>query len=274
MRQKSVIFKLGLLIITLLFVRVESAYTQSDPYNDPLQLNLGVVDSREKAAPSTEPVPIIEKSEPYQEIEVIGEGTRYTIGPGDILQIMVRNQADFTGRFVVNDNGYIQYNWVGDVKAAGLTKEELKINLRDALTEYVKYPEVSVIILEFRSKFVYVLGNVLRPGKYPMMGDKLNLRESVIMAGLPERDTAAMKRTRIIRETEEGPKAIKVNLKEILLEGKLDQNYDLMPGDIVVVPQSRFHTGTTWFSKIVSPIFQALAIYEIGFGSDDDGIMR
>jgi protein involved in polysaccharide export with SLBB domain len=251
------------------------AQTNTSGYDNPLRIDVGMLENQKRtASDSDEYQPAVEQPRPYQEIEVVGEGARYTIGPGDILQIMVRNQPEFTGRFVVNDNGYIQYNFVGDVKAAGFTKEELKSVLREKLVQFVKYPELSVIILEYRSKFVYVLGNVTKPGKYPMQGDNLTLREAVIFAGLPERETSAMKRTRIIRETEDGPKSIKVNLKEVLLEGRLDKNYDLLPGDIVVVPQSRFHTTTTWFSKIISPLFQALAVYEIGFGSDDDGILR
>jgi polysaccharide export outer membrane protein len=253
------------------------AYAQSttSAYDNPLQLNVGMIEEHKDTISTGDTAnQPVESTQPYQEIEVIGDGMRYTIGTGDILQIMVRNQPDFSGRFVVNPDGYIQYNFVGDVKAAGFTKEELKTSLREKLTQFVRYPEVSVIILDYRSKFVYVLGNVNAPGKYPMKGDTLTLREAVILAGLPERETEAMKRTRIIRETEEGPQAIKVNLKEILMEGKLEENYDLVPGDIVVIPQSRFHTGTTWFSKLISPIFQALAVYEIGFGEDDDGLLR
>lgn len=277
-RRKNQIIILFLVAVIVLIshslvLAQSQAQSRTTGYDNPLQINVGMLENQKNNTDQDTPL-VVEQPRPYQEIEVIGEGARYTIGPGDILQIMVRDQSEFTGRFVVNDNGYIQYNFVGDVKAAGFTKEELKSVLREKLTQYVKYPELSVIILEYRSKFVYVLGNVAKPGKYPMQGDKLTLREAVIFAGLPERETAAMKRTRIIRETEDGPQSIKVNLKEVLLEGRLDQNYDLLPGDIVVVPQSRFHTATTWFSKIISPIFQALAVYEIGFGSDDDGIMR
>jgi polysaccharide biosynthesis/export protein len=212
----------------------------------------------------------VEKNKTFENIEVIGEGPRYTIGSGDILRIMVRNQPEFTGRFVVNEDGFIQYNWVGDVKVAGLTKEELNPLLVDKLQKYVRYPEVSILIEEYNSKFVYVLGDVQRPGKYPMKGDKLTLREALILSGLPT-DKSAMKRTRIVRETEKGPKSIKVNLKDILLNGKLDKNYDLMPGDIIVVPTSTFHKVTDSAYKVTAPLFHAMAIYELGWGSQDEG---
>lgn len=249
--------------------------SQSSGYVDELKINVGYIEEQKdvNGQGQADLSRDVEKPMTYDEIEVVGEGPRYTIGPGDVLQIMVRTQPDFSGRFVVNDSGDIQYNWVGDVKAAGLTKEELKKDLKEKLQKFIRYPEVSVVILEFNSKFVYVLGDVVRPGKYSMKGDKLTLREAVIMAGLPSK-TSAMKRTKVVRETENGPKALKVNLQDILLEGNLETNYDLLPGDIIVVPTSRYHKGTDIANKVLSPLFQALAIYEIGFGEDDNGLLR
>ncbi len=248
--------------------------SSSGNYVDELKINVGLVQEQSKPATpqvQNDVVANVEGVQPFQEIEIVGEGMRYTIGPGDILQIMVRNQQDFTGRFVVNENGFIQYNWVGDVKAAGLTKEELKVVLKDELKKFIRFPEVSVIILEYNSKFVYVLGDVARPGKYPMKGDQLTLRDAVLMAGLPT-NVAAMKRTKVIRETEEGPQSINVDLKDILIKGKLENNYDLVPGDIIVIPTSKYHMITNVANKVISPLFQALAIYEIGFGRDDNGL--
>lgn len=247
---------------------------QSNAYVDEMDMNIGLLQEQKDSNPLiNKPITDIERPQTYQEIEVIGEGARYSIGPGDILQIMVRNQPDFSGRFVVNDDGYIQYNWVGDVKAAGLTKEELKLDIKEKLLQFIRYPEVSVVILEYKSKFVYVLGEVARPGKYPMKGDELTLRDAIVMSGLPTK-TAAIKRTRVIRGSEDGPNTIKVNLDDILHEGKLENNYDLVPGDIIVIPRSRYHKTMDVVNKVVSPLFQALSIYEIGFGEDDNGLFR
>ena len=95
---------------------------------------------------------------PY--IEVIGEGSDYTLGIDDVVTIIVRNQPDFSGRFVVDPEGNIQYNFVGDIPAVGKTKEELKAEIMKRLTRFVRYPEVAVMISEYRSKAVYVFGFV------------------------------------------------------------------------------------------------------------------
>ncbi len=266
------------MVLLSFFICISVSFAADDSY-DPLYIDVsgnisgGGNDNSLMTHPASDVVEKASSVDKYRNIEVIGEGERYTIGPGDILEIKVRNQPDFTGRFIVNTEGFLQYNWVGDVKAAGLTKEELKSELREKLKKFVKYPDVSVIILDYNSKFVYVLGSVAKPGKYPMKGDVLTLRDAVVMAGLPT-DKAAMRRTKIIRETENGPKSIKVNLKKLLMKGDLTLNYDLLPGDIVVVPMSRYHKTMDVVNKALTPLFQALAVYEIGFGEDDDGIFR
>jgi polysaccharide export outer membrane protein len=204
-------------------------------------------------------------------VEVVGEGERYTLGPEDVVQIMVRNQPDFSGYFVVGPEGHIQYNWCGDIKAEGLTKEELKALLTEKLAEYVRYPEVSVAIVEYNSKAVYIVGSVNNPGKYPMKGDHIELRDALVLAGLPT-DTSALSRAKIVRETEDGPVDIQVNLKDLLYKGQMDKNFELLPGDIVYVPMSRFVKTTDVMSQTLGPVFQAAAVYSIAndvMGSDD-----
>lgn len=206
-----------------------------------------------------------------KEVEIVGEGERYTLGPEDVVQIMVRNQPDFSGYFVVGPEGHIQYNWCGDVMAEGLTKEELKAKLTERLAEYVRYPEVSVAIVEYNSKAVYVVGSVSNPGRYPMKGDHINLRDALVLAGLPT-DVAAMYRARIVRETEDGPIDIDVNVKDLLYKGEMDKNYELEPGDIVYVPMSRFVKTTNYMNQALGPVFQAAAVYSVAdniMGGDD-----
>jgi len=221
--------------------------------------------------PAEEPLDV-EGIRHMKTVEVVGEGERYTLGPEDVVQIMVRNQPDFSGYFVVGPEGHIQYNWCGDIKAEGLTKEELKALLTETLTEYVRYPEVSVAIVQYNSKAVYVVGSVAKPGKYPMKGDHIELRDALVLAGLPT-DVGALKRARIVRETEDGPVDIEVNLKELLYKGEMDKNYELLPGDIVYVPMSRFVRTTNAMSQTFGPLFQAAAVYSVGndiMGGDDD----
>lgn len=207
---------------------------------------------------------------PY--IEVIGAGSKYTLGIDDVVTIIVRNQPDFSGRFVVDPEGNIQYNFVGDIKAAGKTKDELKKDISGALTRFVRYPEVAVMISDYQSKAVFVFGYVNRPGKYSMKGDQITVKEAIVAAGLPRED-GSMKRVFVIRPsnlTEDGKATSKkVNLNDLIIKGNAAEDFFLEPGDTIVVHQKYFDRFVNGFSRIVGPLFQASAVYELAYGGQD-----
>jgi len=211
---------------------------------------------------------------PY--IEIVGEGSHYTLGVDDVVTIIVRNQPDFSGRFVIDPEENIQYPFVGDIKAAGKTKAELKAEIIERLKKYVRYPEVAVMISQYRSKAVYVFGHVNRPGKYAMKGDKITIKEAIVAAGLPTGD-AALKRVFVIRPsefTEDGQAhKRKVNVKKLLLQGDSSEDFILQPGDTVIVNQRYYDKFINGFSRVVGPLFQAAAVYELGFGDKDGGFL-
>lgn len=213
----------------------------------------------------------------YPEIEVVGEGSRYTLGVDDVVQILVRSQPDFSGLFVIGPEGYIQYNYVGDIQAAGLTKDELKAVLLDKLQRFVKYPEVSVAIREYRSKGVFVLGDVAQPGRHAIEGNSITLREALIKAGLPL-ETAALSRVRVIRFNPlkpEKPRTIKMNAKALLYGGDLTKDLELEAGDVVVVPRSLYRKGMDTFGKITKPLLESAVLYNLTLAEDDNkGIFR
>ncbi len=189
---------------------------------------------------------------------IIGEGRLYTLGTGDILEIIVRNQPEFSGRFIVGPDGKVQYNFVGDIQATGITKDQIKSNLEKVLDQYVKVPEVSVTILEYRSKNVYVLGDVEKPGIYPMKGDNITLREAIVAAGLPTR-TAALRRSYIVTPDSRKATLKKVDLFALLYKGKENLDYNLLPGQIVVVPSTVPSEINRALTTLLSPLFQAEA---------------
>src|SRR3989338_2250469 len=83
----------------------------------------------------------------------IGKGP-YTLGRDDVIRIEVRNQPEFSGEFTVGPTGKIQYNYLGDVHVAGLTKTEMEEILTQMLGMYVRVPEVLVTITGYNSKVV------------------------------------------------------------------------------------------------------------------------
>jgi len=209
--------------------------------------------------------------------EVIGEGSKYTLGTDDVVTIIVRNQPDFSGRFVVDPEGNIQYNFVGDIKASGKTKDELKVDISKALTKFVRYPEVAVMVSEYKSKAVFVFGFVNRPGKYSMKGDQITVKEAIVAAGLP-RDDGSMKRVYVIRPsnlTEDGhATSKKVNLNDLIIKGNAAEDFFLEPGDTIVVHQKYFDKFVNGFSRVVGPIFQASSVYSLAYGRDKNGYLN
>lgn len=207
---------------------------------------------------------------PY--MEILGEGSTYTLGIDDVVTIIVRQQPDFSGRFVIDPEGNIQYPFVGDIAAVGLTKGELKKEVLTQLRKFIRYPEVAVLISEYRSKAVYVFGHVGRPGKFAMKGDKITVKEAVVAAGLPTGD-AALGRVYVIRPSEftddAKPRKTKVDLNKLLNKGISAEDFILEPGDTIIVKQRYFDKFVNNFSRLVGPLFQAAAVYELGFGTQD-----
>lgn len=206
---------------------------------------------------------------PY--IEVVGEGSDYTLGIDDVVTIVVRNQPDFSGRFVVDPEGNIQYNFVGGVKALGKTKDELKADITEELKQFIRYPEVAVMISQYNSKFIYVFGYVNSQGKFAMKGDHITVKEAIVAAGLPRED-GSMKRVYVIRPsnlTPDGKAASKkVNLKDLIIKGNSVEDFVLEPGDTIVVHQKYFDRFVNTLSKLVGPIYQSARLYELGYGTE------
>ena len=183
---------------------------------------------------------------------VVGNGP-YTLGRDDMIRIQVRNQPDFSGDFVVGPEGEIQYNYLGDIVVLGKTKEQVEVTLAEMLKRYVRTPQVTVTVLGYNSKAVYIVGEVNRPGKYVMRGDVIKLREAIIAAGLPT-NYAALKRTHVVKPDLKDPKDRQIDLKRILYKGKLEEDIDLYPGEIVVVPSTVLHKVDVFLSDLLNPV--------------------
>jgi polysaccharide export outer membrane protein len=110
----------------------------------------------------------------------VAEPVDYRLGPGDQLRITVFNEAELTGSYIVGSQGSISYPLVGEVHAAGLTIPEFTETLRQALLEFIRQPNVSVEVANYRPFFI--LGEVQRPGTYPYSAN-LTVLNAVATAG-------------------------------------------------------------------------------------------
>lgn len=194
------------------------------------------------------------------------EPTRYTLGPDDVIEIVVRRHGEFSGQYPINSEGKIQYKFIGDIEVKGLSKTEIKEKISRILSKFIINPELDVTILEYRSKVIYVIGEVGAPGKYYMKADKISLREAIVQAGLPTL-SASMRRTQLIRPDKKGkPMEKKVDLYALLYEGKLNLDQDMLPGDVVVVPATFFAKIMRIISPVAAPIGSADTIRRVGTG--------
>lgn len=110
----------------------------------------------------------------------VAQTADYRLGAGDQLRITVFNEAELSGQYVVGSQGVIAYPLVGEVHAAGLTVLEFTQLLQDRLSEFIRQPNVSVEVANYRPFFI--LGEVQRPGTYPYSAS-LTVLNAVATAG-------------------------------------------------------------------------------------------
>src|ERR1051325_11330008 len=159
----------------------------------------------------------------------------YVIGPDDILSIVVWKEPDFSKVAPVRPDGMISVALAGDVKAAGLTVRELQESLKKQLTAFVANPEVTVTVQESRSQKINIMGQVNKPGTYPLTGPTKVLDALALAGGF--RDFAKTKKIYVLRTMADG-KQVKLpfNYNEVIKGNQMDTNISLEPRDTIVVP--------------------------------------
>jgi polysaccharide export outer membrane protein len=164
----------------------------------------------------------------------------YVIGPGDMLQVFVWRNPDLTVTVPVRPDGKISTPLVEDMIAVGKTPSGLARDIETALQQYVKAPQVNVIVTAPMSVFsqVKVIGQVLKPQAIAYREGMTVLDAVLAVGGLSQ--FAAGNRAHIERSTGGKVEAIKIKLESLVNDGDMKQNLKLLPGDVIVVPESRF----------------------------------
>ncbi len=181
----------------------------------------------------------------------------YQIGPSDILRVTVYGHEDLTQTILVQPDGTFTFPLVGRVKGSDMTPAELEKKIGILLARgFIRNPQVTVVVQEYRSKTVYVVGEVARPGPYPLAG-RTTLVEVLAKAGPTPTAGAEVVVVRPqpgatvdgpvlpteVAEGEEAPpdkpraEVFRVNMT-VIQAGDLDKNLALQPNDTVFVPQA------------------------------------
>jgi len=158
----------------------------------------------------------------------------YLIGAEDVLEISVWQNQDLSRTVTVRPDGVISLPLVGDVQAAGMTPQALKIEIGRKLVPYMDAPNVAVIVQQINSWRIYVQGEVRSPGVYPIRS-QVALSQAITMAGgLTE--FAKTSRIRVVRRTKKRTEVIQINYNHVIKGREDANNLLLMPGDTVIVP--------------------------------------
>jgi polysaccharide export outer membrane protein len=157
----------------------------------------------------------------------------FVIGPDDVLGISFWREAEMTGDVTVRPDGRITLPLLGEMQAAGLTPERLKLEIQKAATKLFEDPTVSVIVRTINSRKVFITGSVATPGSHTLTRE-LRVMQLIAMAGgLTE--FADKKNIRIVRMEGGNQKTFKLNYNDVAQGKHLEQNIVLAPGDTVIV---------------------------------------
>jgi polysaccharide biosynthesis/export protein len=165
---------------------------------------------------------------------VVPAPAEYRIGPEDVLQVSVWNNEAMSRTAPVRPDGRISLPLLNDVPAAGLTPMELRAELMRRLTEYLPNPEVSVVVTDVHSFKVSVLGQVPKPDRYELKSAATVMDVLAMAGGFGE--FAARSRVVVLRTQGGRTERIPFDYDKLRSGDPAQANFQLRPGDIVVVP--------------------------------------
>lgn len=161
------------------------------------------------------------------------QGT-YPVNAGDILEVLVWKEENLQKQVVVRPDGFFSFPLTGDIRAEGRTIEAIRSDITAQIARYIPDPVVSLSIFEPRGSKVYVIGQVNRPGEFPI-NRYVDVIQALSMAG-GTTPFAKLDEIRILRREGGAQTATNFAYSDIAAGKRLQQNIVLKPGDTVLVP--------------------------------------
>ncbi len=201
------------------------------------ELILGLVCCLATVAPAfaqkqqkTEPAPEMAKSAPSTTSD-----DAFVIGTDDVLSINVWKEPDLTRIVPVRPDGMITLPLIGDIKAAGSTPKQLQETIKKKISDYVPNAEVTVALQEVRSLKFNIVGQVNKPGSYPLT-KPMTVLDGIALAG-GFRDFAKSKKIYVLRTDASGRQVkLPFNYNEVIKGNRMGENVQLESRDTIVVP--------------------------------------
>ena len=156
--------------------------------------------------------------------------TDYRIGTEDVIGVLFWREMEMSGDVSVRPDGMITLPLIGDVRAVGLTTDQLRDVLQKNAAKFLTDANVTVVVRQINSRKIFVTGQVEQSGAYPLIGPRTVLQAIAMAGGVSE--YAKTEEILIIR----GSQTFRFNYKDVLRGRKLEQNIQLQPGDQILVP--------------------------------------
>jgi len=170
------------------------------------------------------------------------DDSAYLIGPTDQLQIFVWRQPELSSNVTVRPDGKISVPLIDDLQAADRTPTQLAAAIGDILKEYIQDPKVTVLVTNFVGPFdrqIRVVGEAAEPRAIPYRRNMTVLDVMIQVGGLTQ--YAAGNRAVIVRKTPDGKReSLRVRLDDLLKDGNVKANAYVLPGDVIIIPESFF----------------------------------
>lgn len=206
-----------------------------------LGLLAGLTDAIAQTAPTTPPAPGTQTAPPPQAAppaRPVPAGLTppldYVIGAADQLSIVFWRDETMSTDVVVRPDGKISLPLINDVDASGLTPEQLRLRITELALKFVQDPAVSVVVKQINSRQVFIMGNVGKPGPYPLGGSTTVMQLIAMAGGLTE--WAKEDGIVVLRNQSGQPTRHTFNYRWVLEGKNMRQNIELRPGDTVLVP--------------------------------------
>jgi len=162
---------------------------------------------------------------------------RYRVTPSDVLELTFPYVTEFNQIVTVQPDGYVTLRSVGDLRVQGRTLPELNVLMREAYEPILREPVITIVLKEFEKPYFVAAGEVKTPGKFELRG-ATTLTEALAVAG-GFTDKAKVSQVVLFRRYAEGLLEVKqIDVKKMLADKKLDEDYVLRPGDTVWVPRT------------------------------------
>jgi polysaccharide export outer membrane protein len=195
----------------------------------------GALSGQAQSAPENNAVSASSNSQSNSDASSKAHDENYVIGNDDLLAISVWKEAELTKSVPVRSDGKISLPLVGEIQATGRTPLQLENEITDRLKNYITTPEVTVIVEKVNSRKYNVLGEVAKPGSYPLT-TSTTIMDAIAAAG-GFRDFAKKSGVYVLRKSPDGKEAhLKFNYKDFIKGKDSTQNIKLEPNDTIIVP--------------------------------------